>query len=476
MKKSSKIKIVIFFTLIVTCSYFLVNKILGDHKYANLKILLLSNEKRQLIKKYIFPYKFISQLEKTLSRAENKANEEEKSMILNLAKFELDKKETGSDITITESSLKLSNNKILKKYSLNSGFYAGINNLFPGSGYIDFFENKIFVLSSQGVLAFREDFVRDNDENNFKQIRNNIHDFIGLNQFKKNKWFSLKDLHIFNNQVFISYTEEIKKDCWNTSVIYGNINYKNIKFKKLFSPKKCIHSIDNLDKEFGANQSGGRIVKFDDNHILLTVGDYRSRHFAQDKKSVNGKIIKININNSDYKIISMGHRNPQGLYFDRENNFILETEHGPKGGDEINLIEVDKIQENKIPNYGWAVASYGEHYDGSSPRQKTLKFQKYPLHKSHSEHGFIEPLKAFVPAIAISEIVKIEKNNYVVSSMGSKRDGDKSLYFFQLNEDKQLINLEQVKVFERIRDLRFNNNKLYLFMENTASIGVINLN
>ena len=50
--------------------------------------------------------------------------------------------------------------------------------------------------------------------------------------------------------------EEFKKDCWNTSVIYGNIDYKDIIFKKLFSAKKCVHSIDNIDKEFNAHQSG----------------------------------------------------------------------------------------------------------------------------------------------------------------------------------------------------------------------------
>ena len=53
---------------------------------------------------------------------------------------------------------------------------------------------------------------------------------------------------------------------------------------------------------------------------------------------------------------------------------------------------------------------------------------------------------------------------------------DKSLYFFELNEQKQIINLDRVEVFERIRDLNFYKNQLYLFMEDTASIGVINLN
>jgi glucose/arabinose dehydrogenase len=212
------------------------------------------------------------------------------------------------------------------------------------------------------------------------------------------------------------------------------MNYTNIKFEKIFSPKECVQSTNNIDKEFNAHQSGGRITSFDGNHILLTIGDYRSRHLAQDVKSVNGKIIKVNIDNGNYEIISMGHRNPQGLYFDRKNNFILETEHGPKGGDEINLIEVSKINKDRIQNYGWAISSAGEHYGGKSEGNKT-KYAKYPLYKSHREYGFIEPLKSFVPSIGISEIVKVGQNRYVVSSMINK-----SLYFFELiNKNKLLI-------------------------------------
>ena len=310
----------------------------------------------------------------------------------------------------------------------------------------------------------------EDTEENFQQIKNNINEFIGINQFKKSRSFSLKDIFIFNNKIFISYTEEVKEDCWNTSVIYGDMNYKDIEFKKLFSPKECVHSSINIDKEFNAHQTGGRIISFDDNHILLSVGDYRSRHLAQDINSVNGKIIKVNIYNSDYEIISMGHRNPQGLYFDKENNFILESEHGPQGGDEINIIEVSKINKDKIQNYGWAISSAGEHYGGKIERNKK-KYEKYPLYNSHTEYGFIEPIKSFVPSIGISEIIKIGLNRYVVSSLR-----DKSLYFFELNEQKQIINLNRVEVFERVRDLRYNSNQLYLFLENTASIGVINLN
>ena len=441
-------KRILLIIVIIISGYFFVNSIIGNDKSTILKSLL-SNEQKKYIVHNIFPKRHVH--------------------ILKKEKFGLRFKEMGTDIKTVESYIKLSNNKTLIKYNLIGGFYYGISNVFPGSGYIDFYEDKIVVLSSRGVLAFKKN-LEDNKEN-FKQIKNNINEFIGVNQFDKNQYFSLKDIFIFNKRVFISFTEEIKEDCWNTSIIYGDMNYENIIFRKLFSSKECVHSVNNIDKEFSAHQAGGRIISFDNSHILLSIGEYKSRHLAQNKKSINGKIIKINIENNDYEIISMGHRNPQGLYFDKENNFILESEHGPKGGDEINLIEVNKINKDKIQNYGWAISSAGEHYADVERRSV-----KYPLYNSHSEHGFIEPLKSFVPAIGISEIVKIGDNKYVVSSMGYKRVQDASLYFFQLNEEKEIINLEQIKVFERVRDLVFKDNQLYLFMEDTASIGVINLN
>ena len=74
------------------------------------------------------------------------------------------------------------------------------------------------------------------------------------------------------------------------------------------------------------------------------------------------------------------------------------------------------------------------------------------------------------------ESVKIKDKRYVLGAMGGKRLGDKSLYFFELNKKNKFINLEQVKVFQRIRDLVFNKNKLYLFLERPSSIGVISIN
>ena len=236
----------------------------------------------------------------------------------------------------------MSNDKILEKYQIINGFYSTINNkkkkAYP-VGYLDFHENSIFILSSRGILAFKNKL---NNQKNFKQIKNNINEFISIEQFKKGDYYSLRDLFIHKNKIFVSFIDEIKKDCWNTSLIYGDINYKNITFKKLFSAEECVHSKNNIDKEFAGTQSGARIVNFDDNNVLLSIGEYRNRYLAQKNDSVNGKIIKINIHNNNYEIISMGHRNPQGLYFDKDQNFILETEHGPKGGDEINIISENR--------------------------------------------------------------------------------------------------------------------------------------
>ena len=98
------------------------------------------------------------------------------------------------------------------------------------------------------------------------------------------------------------------------------------------------------------------------------------------------------------------------------------------------------------------------------------KYKKYPLYKSHSDHGFIEPLKSFQPSIGISEITKISNKSYVVSSLK-----DRSLYFFEIDENKKITSFERVSLNERIRDLAFKDNKLFLFLEDTASVGIINL-
>ena len=453
--------------------YLIIDYSIGRASFLGLKAHL-DDDQKYLIRKYFFPYKHIKRQKKDLEILKKELNELKDNQdrlykSINFNKLELDFKNSNKDIlTFFDDPrfVNLDDNFKLEKIILKEGFYSGIANRFPGSGYIDFKDNNLFVLSARGILAYSEI-----NNYKFKQIKNNINEFIGIEQFDKTRGISLKDLHISEKNIFVSLTEEIKDDCWNTSVLKGKVDYVEINFNKIFTSVNCIHSHgykENIDNEFEIQQSGGRIQSSSDpNAIFLSVGDYRSRYLAQDKQSINGKIIKINIIDSSYEIISMGHRNPQGLYYDKENNFILEAEHGPKGGDEINLIDLNK-DSKKIPNYGWAISSYGVHYREKMGNGEST-YSKYPLYKSHKKHGFIEPLKSFQPSIGISEITKIGEKEYVVSSLR-----DKSLYFFKLN-NKEISNIQRIEVSERIRDLKYFENKIYLFLEDSASIGIISL-
>ena len=161
--------------------------------------------------------------------------------------------------------------------------------------------------------------------------------------------------------------------------------------------------------EFQPIQSGGVMSDYNNNKLLLTTGNL-DLEITQDDESIFGKLLLVDKISGEYKIVSKGHRNAQGLFYDKVNNVILSTEHGPFGGDEVNIIK-DILKKN---NFGWPISSYGEHYPTMAPKDA---YEKAPLHKSHSNYGFIEPIKYFVPSIGISQILKAEEgfqksNNY----------------------------------------------------------------
>ena len=145
--------------------------------------------------------------------------------------------------------------------------------------------------------------------------------------------------------------------------------------------------------------------------ILLTTGanipDLPSQS-AQNNESIFGKILFIDAKSNELEIFSKGHRNPQGLLV--IDDLVLSTEHGPKGGDEINKIILGK-------NYGWPISSYGVSYANDD-----LKY-----YKSHLENNFQEPIFSFVPSIGISEIISLPnsfntkwQNNFLISSLNGK--------------------------------------------------------
>jgi len=359
------------------------------------------------------------------------------------------------------------NKKKLNFYKSNNQLVRGINNFFPGSGYLDLYENKLFLISATGLIGYSNNLYGDSII--FNQINNNINDFLSLDEINKGNWFSVKDLLVVNNNIYVSFTNEQKNNCWNTSVIVAKLNFEYLKFSNFFEPKYCVKSKNNYDKEFNAHQSGGKLFKYDDDNIILTMGDYRLRKLAQDINSTFGKILKLNSKSKRYEILSLGHRNPQGLYYNLDKDYVISTEHGPHGGDEINLNLNTKI----VKNFGWAISSYGEHYGGKESYENKSKYKKYPLHKSHKDYNFIEPIKYFVPSIGISQLVQIKQNKFLLSSLK-----DESIYTFTLNKKNELTEFKRIEIGERIRDMVYDSEKkeVVLFLENTASIGILKTN
>ena len=217
----------------------------------------------------------------------------------------------------------------------------------------------------------------------------------------------------------------IKKDDAITINLYrANLNFEKIKFEFFFE-------INETWKKYNVF-SGGRIEKFLDNKILFSIGFSKNYDAPQDKKSLLGKIISIDMDTSEHNLISYGHRNPQGLLYHDEKNLVVNTEHGPKGGDEINFNFLDFIEDK---NFGWPEVSYGQAYPGEENLFNINTFKK-----THQELGFIEPFKYYEPSIGISEIIFLEKSSFckskcfLVSSLRAN-----SLYIINIDDDFKIM-------------------------------------
>ena len=454
-------------------TYFLIdNLILSEKgKFGNFKEIV-PEKYRSAIRYYIFPHN-TAKLYKAKSKLYFKKMIK-KDVLLGemIVDHDLVIRDNLLDLTfLKKSEKKISENLYLKVFSLEKNkFLRGTKLERPGSAYIDFYQGKTFIVSTIGIIGFS---APEDDQFHFKQIKNNINKFLKLKHIKKDRRIGIKDIKIFEDMIFISYTNELTKDCWNTSILRAKLNQKELVFEKFFEPKDCVNEFDlefkNSNDIITFSQAGGRIIKFGKNHILLSTGEFRLRKWAQDIDSSFGKILKINLRDSKSEVISMGHRNPQGLYFDEDNNYVLSSEHGAAGGDEINLIKVDK---KEVQNFGWAQASYSEHYCGGRAGCLKKAYDKYPLLKSHDKNGYIEPIKYFTPSIAPSEITKIRDKTYLLSTMK-----DKSIFIFSLDNKNQISTIKRIAIGERIRDVAVNDEtqEIYLSLENSTSIGVINI-
>ncbi len=140
---------------------------------------------------------------------------------------------------------------------------------------------------------------------------------------------------------------------------------------------------------------GSRITFDDQGFLYLSIGDRGVRANGQERTNHAGSILRLqrdgsapadnpwqNDKNALAEIWSYGHRNPQGIAFDTINRRLWAIEHGPRGGDELNLILPGR-------NYGWPTISYGQEYWGP-----------FQVGEGSEKAGMEQPVKVYIPSIA----------------------------------------------------------------------------
>ena len=218
-----------------------------------------------------------------------------------------------------------------------------------------------------------------------------------------------------NKIVYLAISVNLEGDEGGNTAIYSG-TFEKFKINNM---KLLYKAVPNTKK---GQHFGSRIVFDDKGHLFFGVGDRGNRDVnPQDIKNDGGKIYRLNLDGSipddnpffnkqgaKKAVYSYGNRNPQGLIFHPITGELWEHEHGPKGGDEINIIEKGK-------NYGWPVITYGINYSGTSITDK----REMP--------GMEQPLYYWVPSIApsgmafsTSDIYKDWKGDLFVGSLKFK--------------------------------------------------------
>ena len=388
-----------------------------------------------------------------------------------------------------EKTEKLKNTDIeysLKTFASNDLIYAK-HPYASSSAYVDYYNQNIFLVTATGQITHSNFKSFENSKINFNTIKSNIQEIIQYPEFYVNSQYGIKDILVKNNKIYLSYVNQHYEGCFSTSILEGDLNYSFINFKQFYLSNSCVDKKDeyfNIPKnKLIAHQSGGRMI-INDNLMFFSTGEYRNRTLAQKEDNDFGKIISINLLDKTKKIVSKGHRNPQGLFLSEDLNILFSTEHGPHGGDEINFLKIDELK-NTIPNYGWPMASYGRHYyDNNNDDDERYKLA--PLKKSHSKYGYVEPLKYYNPSVGISQIIGIPKkfsgkDNYkfVVGTMGNAKrfkEGMLSLHFFEFDKEKEkIINSEIIPIKSRVRDMIYikEENIILMFLENYNALAIL---
>jgi glucose/arabinose dehydrogenase len=253
-----------------------------------------------------------------------------------------------------------------------------------------------------------------------------------------------------NGLLYLSYSKGGEGTLATTALTRARLDGKKlVDAKEIFVAQNWSNSPTNF---------GGRMVFGRDGKLYLTVGERQEQDRAQNTMLHGGKVLRLNddgtapadnpfAGRAGYlpEIYSVGHRSPQGLAVNPATGELWENEHGPLGGDEINIVRAGK-------NYGWPLVTYGKNYDGTAVSEYS------------SRDGYEPPFMFWVPSIAISglsfytgdRLAAWKGNAFVGSMMEGRTRATGHVQRITFAENGQPIQREPIlaQLRQRIRDVR----------------------
>ena len=274
--------------------------------------------------------------------------------------------------------------------------------------------------------------------------KNNSERFLGLaaktNQRLDDSRFAITDIGVLSQtettaDVVVSFPKyDRKRQC--VSLVLGSYQI-NLDKKAAITPSGIWFTSKPCVPISAVQHAAGRIEVIDKSTVYLTLGDLGFSRI--NNVSVRGDLGSVfKVSKSRVEKFSLGHRNQQGIAL--IGNDLYASEHGPRGGDELNLISKGK-------DYGWPAVTYGEPYSAGD-------YVKPRATGSHD--GFVKPLKYWVPSVAPTELVVLPAANgwgkwSSQLVMGTLRE--EALIFIELKDRKTVGQVLNIDVNERIRDL-----------------------
>ena len=253
-----------------------------------------------------------------------------------------------------------------------------------------------------------------------------------------------------NRLIYLSYSKAGEENLSTTAIARGRLDgSKLVDMREIFVANSWSASPTNF---------GGRMVFGRDGELYVTIGERQEQDRAQNGQDLGGKVLRLNDDGSvpadnpfvgkpgmKPEIYSLGHRSPQGLAVHPDTGALWENEHGPLGGDEINIVLPGR-------NYGWPLVTYGRTYEGE------------PISDATSRPDLEPPFMYWVPSIAISGLTFYtgdrfpawKGNAFVGSMMHGRIRWTGHIERLTFNDKGLSITREPIltEIKQRIRDVR----------------------